>query len=578
LSVLVVFSFCFFSGLEAKRTKRQKKVKQPEPIAARILDDEDDGLVFEKEKKPAFTRATERQGIVVANYDEKKFAQERRRASQALVEKAATYLKKNDEVKALRAFTYSRDFINGELYLFVYSVDGACLAHGDQNYLLWKNLYDHQDSFGNYVVRLLIQKAKNGGGWVTYEWKNATKIAYVKQVKKDGKVYVIGCGFYPHSKRETVVNFVDGAASYFNEMVARGASIADVFSKFNYSLGNFVVGNLYLFALDYKGRLMAQGDRPGLIGQNVMENTDIKGKFINKEIIKALEKFPGGAWIDYVSKRAPKRTYARKVIDKKGKPYFIAAGYYPTADRDATVDLVKKGFRYLKMHGITQSIEEFTSKAKRDFRFGDLFLFIYDTKGKVIAHGGNPDLLGKNHFDLTDDDGKYFVREMIAKAKAGGGWMDYKVNRASRFVYLEQVEIGKEKLIIGSGIHPISKPETMQLLVKGGASLLKDSTRETAFEEFVKPSGAFVRGDLSLFAFDFNNICYSFEEDFDFIWRDFSKAKDDNKKLFVKEFIKAVKDGPALLTYKLGGKEKVAYLEKVENNGMQYVVGSSFYK
>jgi len=131
---------------------------------------------------------------------------------------------------------------------------------------------------------------------------------------------------------------------------------------------------------------------------------------------------------------------------------------------------------------------------------GDLYLFLYDLKGKVIAHGNNPDRIGSNQFELTDDDGKYYVQEIIEKAKAGGGWLDYKVRNSSRFVYVEMVEIGTNTLVIGSGFHPISKPETMQLLVKSGVSLLQDSSKEEAFGAFVKRNGDYVKGDLSLFA------------------------------------------------------------------------------
>ena len=537
-------------------------------------------VVIAKEAKKAIKRLSKgrvEHRSFALGYDEKTFAAQRRKACRNLVKNGEKFLKKNDEITAFRSFTYDPEFVQGELYLFVYDLDGVCLAHGEQSYLLWQNLYDYKDTFGNYVIRSLIKTGQKGGGWATYEWKKATKISYVKEVKKNKKTYIIGCGFYPHSKKDTVINLVDGAALHFEEVMKAGGSPSEVFGKLNYALGKWVIGDLYLFSLDFDGNIMAQDDMPGLIGQNVLEYKDSTGKFLNKEIIEKVKTASGGVWIEYVSKRAPKRTYARKVKDNEGNFYFIAGGYYPTADRDAAVDLVRKGFRYMKMHGISQAATEFTSRSVKDFRFGDLFLFLYDMKGKLIAHGTNPDIIGKDHFKLTDDDGKYYVQEMIERARSGGGWMDYRKSRSSRFVYVELIEIGKQKFVIGCGINPISKPETMQLLVKGGASLLRDTNREEAFGEFVKRGGNFERGDLGLFAFDFNKICYAYEDNHDYIWRDFSKISDPDAKKFIDQVIKTAKNGAATISYEIDGRGKIAYVQKVENAGTPYVVGSSFY-
>ncbi|MCK5632140.1 cache domain-containing protein [bacterium] len=517
------------------------------------------------------------QGTIVPEFNEEQFYKNRRKDAQELVDKATNYLKKNSIAKSFNAFSYDQNFMKGELYLFVYDFDGVCNAIGKYQEILWKNLYDYQDSYGVFIVRSLIEKAKKGGGWIVYEWKNATKMSYVTQVKKDGKTYAVGCGFYPHSKRDAVINLVDGAASYFNSVIKREGSVEEAFSRFNYSLGQFVLGDLYIFALDFDGNIVAQGDRPGLIGQNSLQYQDVKGTYVNKEIIKKLKKSDGGVWVEYVSKRAPKMAYARKVTDAKGKHYFIACGYYPTAGRTAVVDLVRSGFRYMEMHGISQSKQKFTSKTEKGFRFGDLFVFLYDLNGNVIAHGDNPDYVGTNQSKVVDDTGRYFVQEMIDKAKAGGGWIDYKIRNSSRFVYVELVKIGKNKFVIGSGLHPISKPEMMQLLVKGGVSLLADSSKEEAFGAFVKNGGEFTKGDLSLFVTDFDGICYAWGTNKNIIWRDLSKAKDDKGRNYISSFIKIVKDGSGTSYFSMSGSKKVAYFEKVQKDGTNYLVGSSFY-
>ena len=46
--------------------------------------------------------------------------------------------------------------------------------------------------------------------------------------------------------------------------------------------------------------------------------------------------------------------------------------------------------------------------------------------GTVLAHGGNPSLIGKNQINATDAHGKRYVQERVEIAnKDGSGWQDY---------------------------------------------------------------------------------------------------------------------------------------------------------
>jgi signal transduction histidine kinase len=515
---------------------------------------------------------------IIPEFNEKTYIEQRRKSVVSLVEKGAAYLQANPENVAMSAFTFNKEFLDGEIYLFVYDLNGICLAQGLSAQYVWENQWDLKDTFGTYIVRIIIEKARSGGGWITYQWRNATKVAYVKEVVKDGKSYILGAGYYPQSKRDATVSLVRSAVEVFKETIRTGGSPEAAFGKFSYPLGNFVYGDLYLFALDFDGNIMAQGDRPGLIGQNSLEYRDAEGKYVNKEIIKKLKTSADGIWIEYKSKRANKITYAEKVTDAKGKNYFIACGYYPDADREQVIDLVRQGFVYMEKHGKSQAAEEINSKTSNAFRYGDLYLMVYDMKGTCVAHGGNPDFIGGNQWDMQDDDGKYIVREMIKKAKDGGGWCDFMLKNAFWFVYVELVTLGKDDYIIASGLYPISKPETMQLLVKGAVSLLDDNSREVAMGEIVEKNGRFTRGDMVVFVFDTRGICYGWGDNPDYVWRPMLEAKDDDGRDYVKLFINSARQGAGRVTFKEHGKLKYAYLEPLEKDGMLYIVGSCFYK
>ncbi len=64
------------------------------------------------------------------------------------------------------------------------------------------------------------------------------------------------------------------------------------------------------------------------------------------------------------------------------------------------------------------------SKTDGKFRQGELYIFVYDADGTVVAHGANPDRVGKNRLDLQDANGKFFARE-IMQVSTSGDAVDY---------------------------------------------------------------------------------------------------------------------------------------------------------
>ena len=509
-----------------------------------------------------------------------KFDQEAKRKSViSLVEQGIEFFNKNDLVAVSNSFSHTREFIKGELYLFLIDSKGTVFAHGQEPNLLWSNRYNSRDALGSLYIQQMIKKAQDGGGWMTYEWRGSMKVAYAKLVNKAGKDYIIGTGYYPHSKADIAVGLVKGAVALFDRVVSEGRPVEEAFSTMSYPLSKrFVIGDLYLYALDFNGIMVAQGDRPGLIGHNAWMSKDSTGKFVNQEIVKKLKETDEGVWIEYTSKNTIKRTYAEKVKDKEENFYFIACGYYPDAGRKEVKNLVGRGYQFMKAHGKSQAAKEFTSKRINTFRYGDLYLFVFDMKGLCIAHGGNEEYVGYNKWDLKDEDGNYFIREFIEKAKTGNGWVNYKSQNSFESAYVEGIDLGIDRFFIGCGLFPVSKSETMTLLVKSASSYLKHHSQEEAFRALVERDGSFVRGDLFVFAFNETGICYAYGDDFDLIWRNLLDWKDDNGKPFVKIMINTVKRGPSKVLYQLNDAPVVAYVEQVENDGKKFTIGSSFFQ
>lgn len=538
-------------------------------VQPRAMVDQENVIVAEQ--------SDEEDEIAVDEFD----LQQKQKSVRSLVERGINFCRSNPVTKICQAFTHTKSFIEGELYLFLLDTKGVVYAHGEREDLLWKNLWNYRDSFGALAIQSMIKKTQIEAGWVTYEWAGAAKVSFVEKVTIEGKDYILGCGYYPHSKKYAAIGLVKGAVSLFNQDVADGRPIEGAFSTMAYPLSErFIFGDLYLYALDFDGFIRAQGEEPGLIGINALDRKDAKGKFINKEIIAKLkEKEEGeGIWIEYTSKGALKYTYVEKVKDDKGKYYFIACGYYPEMDRDKTVDLVRRGYQYMKASGISVAAKDFTDKGIGTYRLGDLYLFVYDMKGRCIAHGGNPSFVGQNEFDEKDQDGVYYVREIIDQAKVGGGWVDFKLKNSFQSTYVEKIDMGVDTYVIGAGMFPVAKPETMTLLVKSAVGYLQTHLDDETFEKFVARKSEFIRGDLFVFALDTDGYCYAWGDAHELIWKNLLDWKDDEGKPFIKNMIDQVQQGSAHFVYKFNKKMRVDYVELLEKDGKKYVVGSGFYK
>jgi cytochrome c len=76
--------------------------------------------------------------------------------------------------------------------------------------------------------------------------------------------------------------------------------------------------------------------------------------------------------------------------------------------------------------------------------------------GKVLAHGQNIKMIGKDLYEVTDADGKAYVKERIEIAKSKGkGWQNYKFSNPvtkkieDKTAYIEKYE----DVIVGSGVY-----------------------------------------------------------------------------------------------------------------------------
>jgi len=95
--------------------------------------------------------------------------------------------------------------------------------------------------------------------------------------------------------------------------------------------------------------------------------------------------------------------------------------------REEAVAMVGRVQEMFKKEGAEATFKAVSDKSNKEFHDRDLYPFIYDMSGLCLAHGARPALIGKNLYDLKDQDGKYLIREFVTVAKGPGhGWVDYK--------------------------------------------------------------------------------------------------------------------------------------------------------
>jgi signal transduction histidine kinase len=116
------------------------------------------------------------------------------------------------------------------------------------------------------------------------------------------------------SDKEDAVSLVKAASSYY-----KANGLEKTINEISSQEGKFRKGSIYVFAYDTEGTMVAHPDTD-LMGRNLLNVPDAKGKKFRKEIIETAKK-EGLGWVDYVymnktsKKMEDKTTYFEKADD-----------------------------------------------------------------------------------------------------------------------------------------------------------------------------------------------------------------------------------------------------------------------
>ncbi len=261
---------------------------------------------------------TKKAYLLIADY----YPNETLQTVETFVNRAVSFLKANGAQVAFKEFSNKvGQFIQGALSIFVYDMQGNCVANGDLPSLVGQNLLRRRDQNGKFMVQEILRIAnKYGRGFASYHVRNAFMLAYVVKVEiPDGK-FVVVCEYAPDSKTKTVEAFVNKAIEYF-----KSHTRFEAFDKFSSRQGGFLQGDLSVFVYDQKGFRLVNGVRKHQIWRNFSKSTDQDGKPVVQDIITLA--INGGGWYEYKLLNAIRRVYVQSV-DKDNESFIIGSGYF----------------------------------------------------------------------------------------------------------------------------------------------------------------------------------------------------------------------------------------------------------
>ena len=130
-------------------------------------------------------------------------AQERgtREEAKAMTDAAVEHVKKVGAEKAFKDFNTDKAWRKKDLYVIAFDSKGICMAHGANERLVGKNLYENKDASGKRMTAEMLKLVTTAGsGWTDYDFVNPVtkkiepKSTYGRKLPNfDG---IVGVGVY----------------------------------------------------------------------------------------------------------------------------------------------------------------------------------------------------------------------------------------------------------------------------------------------------------------------------------------------------------------------------------------------
>ena len=259
-------------------------------------------------------------------------------------------------------------------------------------------------------------------------------------------------------------------AALYARSVGKDAALAE-FSK---KEGLFSHGDVYIYAYDFNGTLLAHPYQPDDVGTNRLNFTDIRG--LRVIAVGNYTAFTGGGFIAYlypepegqVIDEAAKDSYVPKIgyVYPVDDTWWIGSGIYfadleganPTPEPVTDViRLEQEGVAYAKKYGKDAAFAGISNQTGMFVDAGGHYLTAYAYNDTVLAHPYLKDAIGMDLSGRTGPFGMQILTADVDTARTGGGYVIFiwpNPNAGNR----EEIKIGyilpvDETWWIGSGAY-----------------------------------------------------------------------------------------------------------------------------
>lgn len=325
------------------------------------------------------------------------------------------------------------------------------------------------------------------------------------------------------SARAELVSFLEEARNY---TLNNGKD--EAFKAFNNPKGEFVRDDMYIFAYDFNGTLLAHPYLTNLIGRNNLDLVDPNGVYFIRNLMEVAKRGNGFSYNVYPNPSKANQTELKLLyVIKVDDGLWIGSGIYLPGesllfsfeDQRRLKTFLDGARDYALENGRAKALQAFNDP-EGEFVKGDLYVFAYDFQGDTLSLPFQPELLGTNRLDVNDSNGVAPTKDLLGLARTGSGQTYYiypnpsdNMREALKLSYSAKVD---DSWWLGAGIYsglpsfqnlsamkPTSRDELKTFVVAAYSHVLV-AGRDKALKEFMDLNSSWVRGDVYIFAQDFN--------------------------------------------------------------------------
>jgi len=222
--------------------------------------------------------------------------------------------------------------------------------------------------------------------------------------------------------------------AFVDEAVAYALKNGDTVSQKEFSSDGGIFhrygGEMYVYAYDYDGGCVAHGLYPDWVGQNKIGLKDPQGVHVIERLRDLAASPDNGGFLEYswedpaTHKLGKKFGYCRRV----NQNWWLGSGIYlPDKSKDALISFVHEAAVYGRSKGVETAAAEFQQKGGMFNRYGgEWYVSSYKFDGTCLSNLNNPEFVGKNELDLTDENGVRMIKALSDACKTNGsGFVNY---------------------------------------------------------------------------------------------------------------------------------------------------------